>query len=204
MHPPADALVPACLLLALNVGFWGTLSVARLRAWTASGRPPMHRDDTVDRTARGSRALVALHAVGFLVLYASVGDTFMRGATTGPLAAVREAAGTAAIVAGAVIAARAMTVLRSWRLRAALATDHQLTTDGIFAWVRHPIYAALDLYAVGTVLWAPHLATLAGAILVALGGDLRARAEERLLIAAYGDTYRTYAARTKRILPGVY
>jgi protein-S-isoprenylcysteine O-methyltransferase Ste14 len=39
---------------------------------------------------------------------------------------------------------------------------------------------------------------------VFLSGDLRARAEEKVLLAAFGDRYREYAARVKRFVPGVY
>jgi protein-S-isoprenylcysteine O-methyltransferase Ste14 len=39
---------------------------------------------------------------------------------------------------------------------------------------------------------------------VALGGDLRARAEETVLLAVFGDRYREYQRRVKRFIPGVY
>jgi protein-S-isoprenylcysteine O-methyltransferase Ste14 len=44
----------------------------------------------------------------------------------------------------------------------------------------------------------------AGFALMVLFGDVRARAEERLLERAFGAAYREYRARTRRFLPGVY
>jgi protein-S-isoprenylcysteine O-methyltransferase Ste14 len=195
---------PLILLVALHALFWTVMSIARLRAWRASGSPPIRHADPAERSAPASRTLVVVHGVGLTLLYPGLALALRPGAPAWPLSGAREAIGAAAIVGGAWVAGHAMATLRSWRLRAALAPDHQLTTDGVFAWVRHPIYAALDLLALGTLLWAPHLVTAAAAALVVLGGDLRARAEERLLVAAYGDRYRAYAARTRRILPGLY
>jgi protein-S-isoprenylcysteine O-methyltransferase Ste14 len=43
-----------------------------------------------------------------------------------------------------------------------------------------------------------------GAGLVVLGGDLRARAEERVLLAAFGERYCDYIKRTSRLIPGLY
>ena len=45
---------------------------------------------------------------------------------------------------------------------------------------------------------------LAGAVVVFVAGDLRARAEERVLVAQLGERYHEYAARARRLLPGVY
>jgi protein-S-isoprenylcysteine O-methyltransferase Ste14 len=209
--PPLEH-APALALLALHGLFWTGMSIARLHAWrrragTRSAAMPAAPAEA--RVARGSRLLVVLHGLGFAVLYAALGRALphLSAALDGDVAApfdVRPVAGGAAIVLGGVVAVRAMAVLRSWRLRAALRVDHELTTEGVFAWVRHPIYLALDLLAIGSAIWCPTAGTAIGAALVVLGGDLRARAEEALLVATYGDVYRAYAARTARLVPGLY
>jgi protein-S-isoprenylcysteine O-methyltransferase Ste14 len=211
---PIDALsldhLPALALLALHGLFWTALSLARWHAWRTHA-PQRHAGDAPAeaRVARGSRTLVVLHGIGFAVLYTALGAGLVPlhaaadAGDVGPFDA-RPLAGGAVIVAGAVIAVRAMAVLRSWRLRAALRADHELTTQGVFAWVRHPIYLALDLLAIGSAIWCPTPGTAIGAALVVLGGDLRSRAEEALLVATYGDVYRAYAARTARLVPGLY
>jgi protein-S-isoprenylcysteine O-methyltransferase Ste14 len=37
-----------------------------------------------------------------------------------------------------------------------------------------------------------------------LGSDLRGRAEEKLLARAFGDSYSSYRARTRRFVPNIY
>ena len=64
--------------------------------------------------------------------------------------------------------------------------------------------APVPASAVGTFLWAPSPIVLAGAALIALSGDRRARAEERLLADVFGDEYRDYCRRTARTIPGLY
>jgi len=39
---------------------------------------------------------------------------------------------------------------------------------------------------------------------MAVGSDLRARAEEKLLLQAFGASYREFIARTSRFIPGLY
>jgi protein-S-isoprenylcysteine O-methyltransferase Ste14 len=43
-----------------------------------------------------------------------------------------------------------------------------------------------------------------GAVLLFAGGDLRARQEEAVLIARFGDEYREYMGRVNRAIPGIY
>ena len=112
--------------------------------------------------------------------------------------------GAALILAGAALLAWTLRVFRSWRFQARIDVGHRLSTDGPFAWVRHPIYAALDLLALGTLAWIPTPWTAAGLLLMAVMGDVRARGEEKVLVAAFGDSYRRYAASVRRFVPGIY
>ena len=49
-----------------------------------------------------------------------------------------------------------------------------------------------------------HLQTVGGILGIAWVGSQRARAEEAILLAAFGERYGEFMARTKRFVPGVY
>ena len=83
--------------------------------------------------------------------------------------------------------------------------DQVLVTHGPYRVIRHPGYAASCLVWIGAALafgsW-PAAALVAALLLLAYGW--RIRAEETLLEATFGEAYRDYAARTSRLLPGIY
>jgi protein-S-isoprenylcysteine O-methyltransferase Ste14 len=147
--------------------------------------------------------LMAIHTVGFALMYAGIGNAVF-GRRMPAVSPLMRGAGIVVILAGGAIAAWARLAFASWRFRAQLDAGHQLATGGPFRWMRHPIYAALDLLAIGTALWIPSLLTLLGAVGMIIGSELRARAEEKLLERAFGDAYREYQQRTSRFIPGIY
>ena len=63
---------------------------------------------------------------------------------------------------------------------------------------------ALNLLALGIALWMPTPTVLVVTVLMTIGGDIRARAEETILLGAFGDACRAYSARTSRFFPCVY
>lgn len=76
----------------------------------------------------------------------------------------------------------------------------QLVTTGLHGLSRHPVYVGSFLYLAGLTLWSPCLGSLSA--LAAIGGLMHALAlaEETHLRRAFGDSYRDYAARTRRYL----
>lgn len=146
--------------------------------------------------------LVVLHTVVTVVMYAGIGLGVRDPRAQDPTPQM--VIGTALIILGSVIARWTLRTFRSWRLRAEITERHELSTDGPFRFVRHPIYAAMNLLAVGTAVWIPNPFTLAAAVGMIVVGDVRGRAEESLLLTAFGDAYRVYMARVKRLLPFVY
>ena len=117
---------------------------------------------------------------------------------------VRGVLGAVLVLCAALLMAWSVRALRSWRLLPTIDAGHELCTTGPYGLVRHPMYLAIDLLGVGSAVWvgtAPIV--LAGAVLV-LGGDLRARIEERALVEAFGDRYRHYMKQVRRTLPLVY
>ena len=191
------------ILLALHLAFFSPFLLRLLgligRAGARGAGPitdETHSDPRAD-------ALLVLHGATFAVFYWSL---FSELAGNRP-----PRAGAGAAVSGAlllVLASGLLTwslwVFRSWRLLAELDRGHELCTRGPFRWVRHPIYLACDLLALGTAIWIGTPRVWVGAVLVVLGGDLRARAEERVLLAAFGERYRDYINRTSRLIPGLY
>lgn len=79
-----------------------------------------------------------------------------------------------------------------------------LVTDGIYGLIRHPLYTSLLLLTWGIWLKAPTLPALACAALATLFLTITARREEVECLAAFGESYSTYMARTSRFIPGLY
>lgn len=80
-----------------------------------------------------------------------------------------------------------------------------LVTHGVYRWLRHPAYAGTLIAHAAIPLAFPNLYALI-AYLVAWVPVviLRVVVEDRFLHTALGPTYAAYAARTKRLIPGVW
>jgi protein-S-isoprenylcysteine O-methyltransferase Ste14 len=153
--------------------------------------------------ARGATALVAVHSLGFGAVYFGVAEAVIPGRVP-QLFPFQRLVALALFAAAGALTAWALAVFRSWKLRASLEVGHELVRSGPFALVRHPIYLAMNLFGLGNACWVPTPVVAAGAVLIVLGSDLRARAEERLLLQSFGETYAAYARAVKRFVPGVY
>ena len=94
---------------------------------------------------------------------------------------------------------------RCWSVTLEIRETHQLITTGVYRHVRHPMYAAFFLWAIAQALLLPNwIAGPAGLLGFGTLFGLRLRHEERMMEATFGDSYRTYAARTWRVVPGVF
>lgn len=76
-----------------------------------------------------------------------------------------------------------------------------LVEDGLFAWVRNPIYSALAILLLGLFLAAPSGWTLGILGLASATIARHVRLEERHLLAQHGDAYFRYASRVGRFVP---
>jgi len=79
--------------------------------------------------------------------------------------------------------------------------QHVVIDRGPYRVVRHPIYVAGLLMAIGTFLAHPSPATVCLAIGLTAGMFLKAWLEERALRTVLGDAYADYAARVPAFLP---
>ncbi len=93
---------------------------------------------------------------------------------------------------------------RMWSVTLEIRDGHKLKTEGLYGWVRHPMYSSFFLWALAQALLIPNwIAGLAGLFGVGLLYGMRVGKEEAMLIEAFGDEYRAYMVTTKRIIPGV-
>ncbi len=90
---------------------------------------------------------------------------------------------------------------KDWRMAVTGEPAQPLITDGLFARIRHPIYSFSILLMLCTMMILPTLPMLVvGAAHIALM-LLKARNEERHLLAHHGEAYARYLARTGRFVP---
>jgi protein-S-isoprenylcysteine O-methyltransferase Ste14 len=89
-----------------------------------------------------------------------------------------------------------------WSPTLETATGHEIVDHGIYAYIRHPIYVALLLWAAAQPFLLQNvLAGWGGAVAAALIWIVRVPREERMMLERFGDQYRQYMARTARAIP---
>ncbi len=105
-------------------------------------------------------------------------------------------------IAGALAAQ--MSMGDSWRIGVDDSETTDLVTDGLFAWVRNPIFSFILVTGVGLVALLPTVWALLALALTTAGIEIQVRAvEEPYLEKTHGLAYRDYAARVGRLVPGV-
>lgn len=114
--------------------------------------------------------------------------------------------GVAGLLAGLFIFHRSHVDLgTNWSITLELREQHGLVTTGAYRRVRHPMYLGLLIYSVGLALVLPNLvAGPASLVVMALLVAFRLGPEERMMEEAFGESYREYAARTRRLVPFVW
>lgn len=93
----------------------------------------------------------------------------------------------------------------NWSKTLEIRENHRLITTGVYRTIRHPMYTAIFLFVIAQALLLPNwLAGPSGMVAFGLMYALRVGPEERMMIEAFGDEYRDYMRRTKRLIPGVF
>jgi len=86
-----------------------------------------------------------------------------------------------------------------------VALDHKLVTTGPYRAIRHPGYAGFVLLCLGIATGYSSLIGLGAIPLLLIPGlAYRIRVEEHLLEAHFGEDFRTYARRVKKLIPGIW
>ncbi len=161
----------------------------------------------VVRSRKGTLETVLLTLVWigfFLPLIWIVSPAFSFAAY--PLRAAPLVAGVVCFAAGLWLFVRSHVDLgTNWSVTLEVREQHRLITHGVYRRIRHPMYAAVFLYATGQALVIPNW--VAGpsylvpfTILVAC----RVGAEERMMVEQFGDEYTAYMKRSKRLVPGIW
>jgi protein-S-isoprenylcysteine O-methyltransferase Ste14 len=90
---------------------------------------------------------------------------------------------------------------KNWSRPLQVREAQTLVTHGPYQWVRHPMYAVLSgFYLCAALVAANSLIALVSAGMV-IQFWARIEAEEHMMIAHFGDAYRTYMQHTGRLLP---
>jgi protein-S-isoprenylcysteine O-methyltransferase len=94
---------------------------------------------------------------------------------------------------------------RFFTVNVAIAADHRLIDTGPYRLVRHPSYTGALMAFVGLGLCLGNWASLAAIVVpIVLVFLRRMHIEEAALLQAFGDQYRDYMRRTKRLIPAIY
>ena len=111
-------------------------------------------------------------------------------------------ASAAAVVAGFVVTRRCWTRMgRDWRMGIDPGERTRLVFDGLFAYVRHPIYALSAGMMLATMAALPTPTMLAAGTVHVILLVWESAREERHLVAVHGPAYEAYRRRVGRILP---
>jgi protein-S-isoprenylcysteine O-methyltransferase Ste14 len=123
-----------------------------------------------------------------------------------PLHPIPFSGGSAAIALGLWLFHRSHADLgANWSITLELRENHRLVTQGSYRRVRHPMYLALLLYSAGQALAVPNwVAGPSYLVAFALLFAFRVGPEERMMREEFGRDYEEYAARTKRLIPGLW
>jgi protein-S-isoprenylcysteine O-methyltransferase Ste14 len=89
---------------------------------------------------------------------------------------------------------------RTWRMDIS-DSNTALVTEGLFARIRHPIYAFSIAMMIATAIVLPTLAMIVIAVVHVVLMNVKARSEEAHLARMHGDAYARYVERTGRFLP---
>lgn len=178
---------------------------------TAAVRWPHEKRRRANRIARSyqdwqEKTLLSLSFAGMVVLPAiAVLTRFLRFAHLQFQPGIAWAGVVVAVVAFWLFWRSHTELGQHWSPTLVIHQDQAVVDTGVYRWIRHPMYSALLLFAVAQALlfndnW---LTGLAGLTTVGLMYKFRVDREEQMMIACFGDSYRSYMARTKRIIPRV-
>jgi protein-S-isoprenylcysteine O-methyltransferase Ste14 len=158
---------------------------------------------TVSQESLASRArFILLEIVGYVVLFSDIAAIGVLGHRVFHRTYAIAVTGVALTWIGIAIALWARWHLgQYWSARVTLKEDHKLIRTGPYAHLRHPIYSGIILAAAGGALAIDKWRCFAGVIFIVLGYWMKARKEEALLAAQFGEAFKEHCQHTGFLIP---
>ncbi len=180
------------------------IAIAVFFLWIFIDSMMVFRHATGAAENRDRFSLKVLMVGSLLALWIGIGLAF------GTVGAMHSAAvqGAGLAVMGIGIAVRSTAIAQLGRFHTpnvAVRADHQLKQTGLYRFVRHPSYlGALIAYLGFSIALGNWLGM---AVIMAITPCIylyRIHEEDAAMLAAFGEPYRVYCARTKRLLPWLF
>lgn len=197
----------------------GDIAVALLFVWLIVGfvfRMVVYVRETGSSPFRGvSGQLGSLEWFGNLVFLAALfvgAPAAAWGALTGDIqpfaffgSQASAVVGIALMIVGIVSTGVAQGAMgRSWRIGVDPEERTELVTDGMFGLVRNPIYTAFFITLFGLVLLVGNAIAIASLAASVIALEVQVRMiEEPYLVKTHGESYKDYAHKVGRFLPGI-
>ena len=92
----------------------------------------------------------------------------------------------------------------NWSISLQVRKGHRLVRNGVYRWIRHPMYAAIWLFSLAQALLLQNwLAGLSGLAAFAFMYFVRAPLEEQMMSEFFGQEYHNYMRQTGRLFPRI-
>lgn len=170
----------------------------------------IHRREATHKVARNYKGRLERTLLGLVSVAFSLGLIWIAAPVFAfaeyPLRPIHVIAGVACLLLGLLLLYRSHKDLGpNWSITLELREQHRLITRGIYRHVRHPMYLALLLYALGQALLVPNwIGGPSYLVAVMLLVALRLRPEERMLMEEFPNDFATYSANTKCLIPWIW
>lgn len=189
-------------MIAFKIAYWlGILAEIVIRAPFQKTRSAATRTDR--RVTTTEKILLSLLTVSMFILPLVYSITPWLDFANYSLPEWMGWLGAFILLCAVFVFARAHLDLKSnWSPTLEIFEGHDLTTSGIYAHIRHPMYASQWLWVIAQILLLQNwLAGPVGLLAWIPFYILRTRAEEQMMIETFGEPYREYMKKTGGVIP---